>query len=366
MQIDQLWLQDFRTYEQLELTLPPGLTCVVGRNGIGKTNLLEAIGYAATLESFRHADSAAMVRVGAPRAIVRAAGTGLRKDILVETEIRPQGRGRTQLNRKRLTRTGDLLERMKVSVFAPDDLSLIKGSPGERRVFLDRGIVLLDHRYDATRRDLGRVIKQRNALLRSAKGRLNDETALTLDVFDERLAALGETLGAARLQLLTDLTPFAQRAYETLSAPDERSLATRKQVRLTYEPAWMAEGLHAALERTRSGDVQRGVTQIGPHRDDLSVVLDDLPSRSHASQGEQRSLALALRLGIHLLATDRFGTPPILILDDVFSELDSYRSSALFAAIPPGQTVLSTAVTLPDAATPDLTLSATPGTVTVL
>jgi len=366
VQIDQLWLQDFRTYEHLELTLPPGLTCVVGRNGIGKTNLLEAVGYASTLESFRHADSAAMVRVGAPRAIVRAAGMGLRKDVLVETEIRPQARGRTQLNRKRLTRTGDLLERLKVSVFAPDDLTLIKGSPGERRVFLDEGIVLLDHRYDATRRDLGRVIKQRNALLRGAKGRLNDETRLTLDVFDERLAALGETLGAARLQLLSDLTPFVQQAYETLSAPDAESAVNQNHVNLTYQPAWLDEGLHAALERTRASDVQRGVTQVGPHRDDLAVLLSGLPSRSHASQGEQRSLALALRLGIHLLATDRFGTPPILILDDVFSELDSYRSSALFAAIPPGQTLLSTAVKLPPAADPDLTLSASPGTVTPL
>jgi len=327
MRLDRLWLQDFRTYAQLDLELPPGLTCIVGQNGIGKTNLLESIAYAVTLESFRGAESAALVRVDSPRAIVRAQGVGFDRDILVELEIRPQGRGRVQLNRKRLTRTADLLDRWRVSVFSPDDLALVKGSPGGRREFMDRAVVMISPAFDGVRKDLARVLKQRNALLRQNSGRLDAEATMTLDVFDERLAALGERVGSARLQLLHDVTPYVQEAYATLAGAG-------KQVELIYDPAWMQEGLHEALTRTRSHDVRRGVSQVGPHRDDLGVGLGGLPSRSHASQGEQRSLALALRLGVHLLVADQLGEPPILLLDDVFSELDLSRSNALFAALP--------------------------------
>jgi len=360
MRLDRLWLQDFRTYAQLDLELPPGLTCIIGQNGIGKTNLLESIAYAVTLESFRGAESAALVRVAeppAPRAIVRAQGMGFDRDVLVELEIRPQGRGRVQLNRKRLTRTGDLLERWRVSVFSPDDLSLVKGSPGGRREFMDRAVVMISPAFDGVRKDLARVLKQRNALLRQNSGRLDADATMTLDVFDERLAALGERVGSARLQLLHDVTPYVQEAYATLAG-------AAKQVELLYDPAWMQEGLHDALTRTRSNDVRRGVSQVGPHRDDLGVVLGGLPARSHASQGEQRSLALALRLGVHLLVADQLGEPPILLLDDVFSELDNSRSNALFAALPPGQALLTSAIDLPEGAEPELTLSATPGTLT--
>lgn len=357
MRLDRLWLQDFRTYESLDLELPPGLTCVIGSNGIGKTNLLESIAYAVTLESFRGAESAALVRVGTPRAIVRAQGEGRGRDVLVELEVRPQGRGRVQLNRKRLTRTADLLERWRVSVFSPDDLALVKGSPGGRREFLDRAIVMLTPGFEAVRRDIARVLKQRNALLRSSGGRLDQDATITLDVFDERLAALGERVGSARLQLLHDASPYVQEAYQTLAG-------AAKDVTLTYDPAWMEEGLHEALVRTRANDVRRSMTQVGPQRDDVLIGLGGLPARTHASQGEQRSLALSLRLGVHLLVTDHLGEAPILLLDDVFSELDLVRSTALFAALPPGQALLTSAIALPEGAEPELTLSATPGTLT--
>lgn len=355
MRIDRLWLTDYRTYAGLDLQFPAGLTCVVGSNGIGKTNLLEAIAYAVTLESFRGADSAALIRVGASQAILRAQGQAFGREVLVETEIRPQGRGRVQVNRQRLTRTADLMERWRVSVFSPDDLALVKGSPGGRRDFLDHAMVILAPGYDQVRKDLARVLKQRNALLRNAKGRLDADATITLDVFDERLAALGETVGSARLQLIHDLTPYVQDAYRTLAGEG-------KAVQLQYDPPWMHEGLAEVLARTRGEDLRRGMSQSGPHRDDVLVVLGDLPSRSHASQGEQRSLALALRLGVHLLATDKLGEAPLLLLDDVFSELDTYRSTALFSALPAGQALLTTAIDLPVGAKPELTLSASPGT----
>lgn len=357
MHLRQLWLNNFRTYTDLELELPPGLTCVVGSNGIGKTNLLEAVGYAATLESFRNADSSTMVQLGEPRAIIRAEGAGIGRDVLVEIELGARGRGRVQVNRQRLNRTNDLLDMLRLSVFAPDDLELVKGSPGNRRDLLDRALVSVQPRLDSVRRDLARILKQRNALLRQARGRLDDDAARTLDVFDDRFAAVSETIGAARAQLVADVQPFVQQAYETLAGPS-------KSVVLTYDPVWMQAGLHAELIAQRREELRRGVSLVGPHRDDLTVELGGLPSRTHASQGEQRSLALALRLGVHLLVADAVGTAPILLLDDVFSELDADRSSALFAALPPGQALLSTAVELPPGAEPELILEASPGEVT--
>jgi len=354
VQIDQLWLTDFRTYASLDLELAPGLTCIVGSNGIGKTNVLEALGYLATLESFRGADHASMVRIGAPRAYVRGQGVGLHRDVLVEIEMQQRGRGRAQVNRQRLARSTDLLEQLRVTVFGPDDLEMVKGSPSARREFLDTSMVAVSPRLDNLRRDLAKVLKQRNALLRQSKGRLSAELELTLDVWNERLAALGETLGSVRTQLIRDAEPYVQESYERLAGAS-------KPVELVYDPEWMQTGLHEALAAVRDDELRRGTSLVGPHRDDLGVVLGGLPSRTHASQGEQRSLALALRLGVHLLVADRIGTPPILLLDDVFSELDTDRSTALFSALPPGQAVLTSAIDLPDGATPDKLYRARPG-----
>lgn len=354
MRIDKLWLTDFRTYPSLELDLPPGLTCIVGANGIGKTNVLEALGYVATLESFRRADASSMVRVGAERGFIRAQGVGLGRDALVEIELRQQGRGRVQVNRQRLTRTGELLELLRVTVFGPDDLEMIKGSPSNRRDFLDVSMVSVAPRLDGLRRDIAKVLKQRNALLRQSKGRLSDELAMTLEVWNDRLAALGETLGSVRLQLINDVTPYVQDAYAKLAGES-------KDVELRYAPEWMETGLHEALARVRDEELRRGTSLVGPHRDDLGVILGGLPSRTHASQGEQRSLALSLRLGVHLLVAERIGTAPLLLLDDIFSELDANRSSALFSALPPGQAILTSAIDLPEGATPDALFHAQPG-----
>lgn len=354
MRLRQLWLQNFRSYRELELNLPDGLTCVIGENGIGKTNLLEAIAYLIHLKSFRGADNASMVETGSESAIVRGQGSSKGRDLLIEAEVRRSGRGRVQVNRQRLQRSADLAAAARISVFAPDDLATIKGSPGLRRDFLDDSVVALWPPQDATRRTLAQVLKQRNALLRQRGGRLDDEGAMMLDVWDERLAAAGEAMGAARLSLVNDLSPYVDQAYKQLSGRDD-------EVLLRYEPTWFDQGLEAALRGTRKDDLRRGTSLVGPHRDDVLIVLNNAPSRSHASQGEQRTLALSLRLGVHLLLTERHGESPLLLLDDVFSELDRFRTAALFQALPPGQALLTTAVTLPQDADPALVLEATPG-----
>lgn len=360
MRLRHLWLEHFRSYPGLDLELPDGLTCVVGENGIGKTNLLESIGYLVHLSSFRGADNAAMVMTGADRAVVRGEATSKQRGLLIEAEIPRSGRGRVQVNRQRLQRASDLAAAARISVFAPDDLATIKGSPGLRRDFLDDAVVALWPRQDDTRRTLAQVLRQRNALLRQRggrSGRLDPDSAMMLDIWDERFAAAGEALGAARRSLVDDLVPYVDDAYRSLSRRDD-------SVRLEYRPEWFAAGLETALRDSRNDDLRRGTTLVGPHRDDLVVILNGALGRSHASQGEQRTLALALRLGVHLLLTERHGESPLLLLDDVFSELDRFRTAALFEALPPGQAVLTTAVTLPPGADPSLVLEATPGTVT--
>jgi DNA replication and repair protein RecF len=342
-----LWLHDFRSYEAAELVPAPGLTAIVGPNGQGKTNLLEAIGYLATLSSFRGAPGEALVRLGAEQAIVRAEVEREGRTSLLEAELRTSGRDRVQVNRQPLRRTRDLLGSVRVSVFSPDDLELVKGSPAGRRRLLDDTLVACAPRHDATRSDLDRVLRQRGTLLKQAGGRLTAEVAATLDVWDAKLAELGEVLATARTKLVERLAPAVATAYDAVAS-------AQASVEVVYDPPWRAEGLSAALERSRLDDVRRGVSTVGPHRDELQLGVNGMPARTHASQGEQRSLALALRLATHQVVTEVTGSSPILCLDDVFSELDPERSAALLVHLPPGQALLTTAGPLPEAATPEL------------
>jgi DNA replication and repair protein RecF len=352
----RLWLTDFRGYETAEVRFDDGLTAVLGPNGHGKTNLLEAVGYLATLASFRGAPNEALIRVGADRAIVRAEGEREGRALLLEAEIVRNGRNRTQLNRQPLRKARDLLGALRVTVFSPDDLILVKGSPGDRRSYLDDTLVALHPRYDAARTDLDKILRQRGALLKQAGGRLSPEVELTLDVFDAKLVAAGEYLAFARQKLTAELEPVLEEAYGNVA----RTMAT---VSARYDPPWMADGLAAALAAARRDDLRRGVSTVGPHRDELELTLNGLPSRTHASQGEQRSLALALRLGAHEVVRRRTDTPPVLLLDDVFSELDDGRSAALLASLPTGQTILSSPTDLPAGAVPGHTLVVSGGTV---
>lgn len=347
MIVSRLELVDFRNYANAAFDFEPGTTAVVGLNGQGKTNLAEAMAYLATLDSFRGAPLDALIRVGADAAVVRA--TVVHDDgreVLVELELTRNGRNRVLVNRQKLGRARDLLGVMRVTVFSPDDLAVVKEGPGGRRRFLDDVLVALALKYDAARLELDRIVKQRNMLLKQLGGRLGDEAALTLDVWDSKMADVGDQFGHARAVLVARLSPLVSEAYEQLA---DRMTS----IELRYEPAWRHRGLGAALAEARLDDVRRGVSSVGPHRDDVELFINGMPARTHASQGEQRTLALALRLGAHRLVTDKAGSAPVLVLDDVLSELDPGRCEALLRHLPPGQVVLTTAGVLPEAAHPD-------------
>jgi DNA replication and repair protein RecF len=354
MHLDHLWISDFRSWAAAEMVLAEGLTVVRGPNGAGKTNLLEAVGYLATLSSFRGAPTETLVREGSEQAVVRGEGRRGTRALLLEAEIRAGGRGRVALNRQPVRRTSDLLDALRVSVFSPDDLALVKGPPAGRRRWLDDVLVALHPRYDAMRRDFERVVRQRTTLLGQAGGRLGPDVATTLDVWDAKLAQTGEALAGARVDLLDRAQPFVAKAYADLaSTAGPSSAGAVAGVTLTYEAPWREEGLAAALAGARGDELRRGVSLVGPHRDDVALAVGKLPARTHASQGEQRTLALALRLGGHLVVTDEVGETPLLLLDDVFSELDDSRSRGLLDHLPPGQALLTTTGSLPSGAVPD-------------
>jgi len=349
VRLDRLWLTDFRSYAAVEIDFAPGLTAILGANGQGKTNLVEAIGYLATLSSFRGAPNEALVRAGTELAIVRAEGERDGRALLLEAELRPTGRGRVLLNRQRLARARDLLGALRVTVFAPDDLELVKGGPSGRRGYLDDVLVSRRPALDPLRSDLERILRQRNTLLRQSGGRATADIESTLAVWDAKFVETAERLAAERAALVDEL---ALRLAQTYAQVADRQVS----VDARYDAPWRADGLAAALVAARRDELRRGVSLVGPHRDELVLTIDGLPARTHASQGEQRSLALALRLAAHHVVTDATGTPPILVLDDVFSELDEQRSAALLAHLPPGQTVLTSAAGLPEGARPEAVL----------
>ena len=241
-------------------------------------------------------------------------------------------------------------------MFSPDDLVLVKGSPGERRRYLDDALVALHPKNDALRAELDRVLRQRNTLLRQLGGRLSADAAPTLDVWDAKLVEAGEALAAARQELVVRLQPVLIRTYTDVAGADV-------SVRARYEAPWRTTGLAAALIEARADELRRGISLVGPQRDDLVLQLEGRAARTHASQGEQRALALALRLASHHVVTEAVGEPPVLLLDDVFSELDPQRSAALVAHLPAGQAVLTTAGEVPRGTLPELVLRVTAGSV---
>lgn len=351
--LERLWLTDFRSHVSVDLEFARGVTALVGPNGSGKTNIVEAIGWITTTKSFRGAPTDALIRRGADRAIARAQLRSDQRELLLEAELPRTGRARIQMNRQRVQRTRDLLGVMSLTVFAPDDLEMIKGSPGERRTYLDHVVVSEHPRNEAIRANVEKVLKQRNALLKGVHGRLDSDAAFTLDVWDQKLAEGADQLGSLRADAVSRLNPLVSAALRAVAGDDHN-------VRLDYTAPWCREaggdGLLAALSEARKDDVRRGVTTVGPHRDEIEIVLNDMPARTHASQGEQRSLALALRLAGHELVRNTTGVAPLLVLDDVFSELDDGRSAALVAALPSGQTLLTSAVDLPVGAIADATI----------
>ena len=349
MHLRQLWLKDFRSYDTVEVELSPGVCAVLGPNGMGKSNLLEAVAYLALLESFRGAPGDALIRSGAEQAVVRGEVVEDGRDQLIEAELTRTGRNRVLLNKQRLQRSRDLLGALRVTVFSPDDLALIKGGPALRRGYLDQLLVQLDPRHDAVRAEYERALRQRNALLKQTRGRLDEAAEVTLEVWDTKLVQAGERLATLRDELVVGLDPEVRTAYTDV-AGDRAATALR------YDAPWRGRGLAAALTEVRADELRRGVTLVGPHRDELVVQLNGMPARTHASQGEQRSLSLALRLAAHRSVHRIAGSPPVLLLDDVFSELDPSRSTALLRSLPEGQTLLSTAAGLPPEVQPEQVL----------
>lgn len=357
MLVRTLHLTDFRNYHRLDVEFGAGLTALLGDNGQGKTNLLEAIGFVAGLGSFRGASDDALVRVGCDVAIVRC---GLEADggreILVECEISRRGRNRTRVNRQALPRARDLIGILPVTVFSPEDLELVKGSPSLRRRWIDDALVSRHRRHDALRTDLERILRQRNALLKQARGRLSEDVAVTLDVWDDKLTAVADELRTERVAMLDVLAPRLTRAYSAVA----REAAT---VDTEYSSSWPAGSIRDHLTAARSDDLRRGVTTVGPHRDDVVFTIDRIPARTHSSQGEQRSLALALRLATDGEMRESGAGSPLILLDDVFSELDPGRASALLEVLPNSQRILTSAVGLPPAARPDRILRIENGSV---
>lgn len=345
--IHQIELTDFRVYKHAVIAIEPGVTAVIGKNAQGKTSLAEAMSYLATLRSFRGVPNDALVRLGADTAYIRADilhDDG--REILVEAEINRAGRNRVLVNKQRLGRVRDLLGIVRTTVFAPSDLQLVYEGPALRRDLLDDALVALAPHNDALRLEVDKIVRQRNMLLKQAGGRLSRDVAETLDVWDDKFVQSGTQLGDARARLVARLTPFICEAYELLANEPT-------PIDVVYEPAWRSTGLAAALSAARGDDVRRGSSTVGPHRDDVVFNIKGMPAKSHASQGECRTLTLAIRLGVHKLITEHVGAAPLLVLDDVLSELDPSRCAALLSHMPQGQVIITTASDLPSEAHPD-------------
>jgi DNA replication and repair protein RecF len=339
----RLEIADFRLFTHgVFVPEEEGTTVISGANGTGKTSVLEAIAYLGSGRSFRGAPREALVRTAQTRAIVRAELQAGESAVLVEAEIVPGSRSRIQLNRKPIRSRKDQATAVPYTIFSPEDLALVNGGPSGRRDLLDDALAILDPEGSRAAEEVERILRQRAALLRQASGRLNEEVERTLEIWDERLVRASQILVNARERLVTGLAGHVAEAYGRLAGSDTASL-----VRLEYQRSWEGE-LHDALRMRRNDDLRRAVTTVGPHRDDVLVELDQREARTHASQGEQRCLALALRLGVHRLVCTQTDLVPTLLLDDVFSELDPARSRALVAELPAGQSILTTAAPLPE------------------
>jgi DNA replication and repair protein RecF len=385
MHVAAVSLRDYRSYPAVDLTLGPGVTTLLGHNGQGKTNLVEAVAYLATLSSHRVATDAPLVRQGAERAVVGAQVVRGDRTTVVEVEIHPGRANRARLNRSPAPRVRDVLGVLRVVLFAPEDLALVRGDPGERRTYLDQLATTLAPRLAATRTDLDRVLRQRTALLRSAASVRRGGTRRhvpppdgmleLLAVWDDQLVEHAAELLAARARLLHEVTPHLRDAYADVAADasdgassagvSSRGVAGARYASsvlsaiedptdVTVEPAaqdaaWWTPRLRQALGVVRRDELDRGVSLVGPHRDDLVLDIGGLPAKGYASQGESWSLALALRLGAYRLLDDPDGAgSPVLVLDDVFAELDTRRRARLAARVAGAEQVLVTAAVRDD------------------
>ena len=350
MYIRHLTLRDFRSWSAVDLELTPGRTVFVGRNGFGKTNLVEALWYCATLGSHRVATDAPLIRAGTDRAVVSAIVVNEGRELAVDIDIAAGRANKARLNRSPVRSAREVLGALRAVLFAPEDLALVRGDPGERRRYLDELATLRRPALAGVRADYDKVVRQRTALLKSAAGsrpRSGPGALDTLDVWDGYLAAHGAQLMAARLNLVNELAPEVEKAYHML-APSSRTatVAYRSKVDDTCPAGADVGALEAALlaelGRRRTAELERGICLVGPHRDDLELRLGEQPAKGFASHGESWSLALSLRLASYELLRNE-GSEPVLLLDDVFAELDTARRRALAAVAAEAEQVLVTA-----------------------
>jgi DNA replication and repair protein RecF len=352
--VAHLTLHDFRSYGDIDVALEPGATAFIGRNGQGKTNLVEAIDYLSRLSSHRVATDAPLVRAGADQAIVRASVVKEGRTALLEVELNPGRANRARINRSPLPRPREIIGLVRTVVFAPDDLTLVKGDPSDRRKFLDDLLMLRTPRLAGVRSDYDRILKQRNSLLKTAglaRGSSRDAAMATLEIWDDNLARVGAEILGARLRLVDDLRPYLGKAYEAVARG-----ASRDDADLEYKPSIdladdLQQALLDAIAARRKEELDRGISLVGPHRDELLLTLGDpqlrLPVKGYASHGESWSYALAMRLASYdLLRAD--GDDPILVLDDVFAELDAERRNQLAELVAGAEQVLVTAAVAAD------------------
>jgi DNA replication and repair protein RecF len=364
MYVRHLSVSDFRSWASADLALEPGPTVLVGSNGQGKTNLVEALGYVATLSSHRVPTDAPLVRAGAERAAVRAAIVADGRELRVEIEIAPGRANKAKLNGSPVTRPRDILGALRWVLFAPEDLAIVRGDPNERRRFLDDLVVARSPRMAGVRADYDRVLKQRAALLKSsgaARRSGGGSDLRTLDVWDSHLAEQGSQLLHARLEALRALRPHAVAGYAEV-APQSALLRLDYSSSLaevlpeltdgsaTPDTGLIEAALLAELARVRQAELERGVNLVGPHRDDVELALGELPVRGYASHGEGWSVALALRLGSYelLRADSPAGADPVLVLDDVFAELDANRREQLALVASKAEQAIVTAAVISD------------------
>ncbi|RNI19662.1 DNA replication/repair protein RecF [Flexivirga caeni] len=355
MFVRHLSLKDFRSYESADLEFAAGVSTFVGLNGQGKTNVIEAIGYLASLSSHRVAQDAPLVRAGAGQAVVRGAVLRDGREQQIELEINPGRANRARLGKSPVTRPRDILGSLRTVLFAPEDLALVKGDPSERRRFLDDLLVARQPRWAGARADYDKILRQRNALLKHARTAPDRAAALaTLPVWDTHLAAVGANLVYARLRLLRDLQPYLELAYDEVSAGQSRARITYKSSLYDElaeqlaagevpEVAELEAGFAKSFEQQHRAEVDRGQTLVGPHRDELVLRLGTLPAKGYASHGESWSFALGLRIAAFQLLRHDVGTDPVLVLDDVFAELDAGRRRRLALMVADCEQVLITA-----------------------
>ena len=354
MYVRHLGLRDFRSWANVELELTPGRTVFVGSNGYGKTNLVEALWYSSTLGSHRVATDAALVRVGAQRAVVSTIVVNEGRECAVDLEISAGRANKARLNRSPVRSPREVIGVLRAVLFAPEDLALVRGEPGDRRRYLDDLATVRRPRVAAIRADYDKVLRQRTALLKSASGTRfrGDRGALdTLDVWDGHLATHGAELMAARMTLVNELAPELQKSYQLL-APASRPASISYHASIDIEPdrpdvELLRTALLEKMAVRRDAELERGVCLVGPHRDDLELRLGEQPAKGFASHGESWSMALALRLAAYELLRAE-GSDPVLLLDDVFAELDTARREALATAADSAEQVLVTAAVVDD------------------